>query len=669
MPPPSNTTNLLRATISKAEARLLRQRARLAQARKDWPAAVALWRRCREKAPNQFHNAAYLSALIYTKQIDTAETEAKAHIRSFPGDESGPIALARIAEARGDTDSAVAHWQAALALRPGNRQALIRLGAAFLALKRSDEADQCAAELLARYPREPHGAILQAEVRQQRDGWETAAPLWRAAVEQFPNELYLLRAYGRASVSAGAYQSALAVADQFARLDLGHALRLRGQVLTKQKPFQDHTAFWDTASAQLPDNADITRKLVHAALWARRFEKAEAAFRQMLPRHPLTASDSDFVVGFAHAYLERGENSRARDLLRAYMKAMRGRKDYRKAALRLARFILGSFPKRAATGVAISCKEDRFLRMVQNAELGSGARDPLVKVTAAETAFRHSRATCLFDTDIDAECCRSFVRTVREHLANKRPFSLIRLGDGEANAFQDSTSLAAQLKSDAGEREVVWWGRTLAPDVRAQLANQVREAALDADALGIPTRERFLREVRFNSAAPLSATKSGRGLLSILEALESECRVGRLSDKLLVSAHLPQDLQRWSLYGELLNGAGEVVLVSCHRGLPEAMQKFFEVRVVHQVLVPPGDSMREMEHRALTDDEVPPNLVTRAVAELGEWPRGRLVLVGAGYAGKVIVGEAKRRAGIALDLGSIFDRWMGAHTRSYQDLA
>jgi len=85
--------------------------------------------------------------------------------------------------------------------------------------------------------------------------------------------------------------------------------------------------------------------------------------------------------------------------------------------------------------------------------------------------------------------------------------------------------------------------------------------------------------------------------------------------------------------------------------------------------VPPGDSMREMEHRTLTDDEVPPNLVNRALAELGDWPQGRLVLVGAGYAGKVIVGEAKRRGGIALDLGSIFDHWMGAHTRSYQDLA
>jgi hypothetical protein len=79
--------------------------------------------------------------------------------------------------------------------------------------------------------------------------------------------------------------------------------------------------------------------------------------------------------------------------------------------------------------------------------------------------------------------------------------------------------------------------------------------------------------------------------------------------------------------------------------------------------------MREMEHRTLSEEEIPPRSLDRALDELGDWPNGRLVLAGAGYAGKVITGEAKRRGGIALDLGSIFDHWLGLHTRSYQDLA
>jgi len=48
---------------------------------------------------------------------------------------------------------------------------------------------------------------------------------------------------------------------------------------------------------------------------------------------------------------------------------------------------------------------------------------------------------------------------------------------------------------------------------------------------------------------------------------------------------------------------------------------------------------------------------------------GRMVLVGAGYLGKWIVHQAKAAGGIALDIGSIADYWMGLKTRSYQDLA
>jgi hypothetical protein len=128
-------------------------------------------------------------------------------------------------------------------------------------------------------------------------------------------------------------------------------------------------------------------------------------------------------------------------------------------------------------------------------------------------------------------------------------------------------------------------------------------------------------------------------------------------------------MERWNMYGELFDGVGEAVLVSCHAALPDELMRRFGLRTAKHVLMPPGDAMLEMQHRALTDNEVPPASLNRALADLGDWPRGRMVLIGAGYAGKVIVDEARRRGGVALDLGSIFDGWLGHHTRSYQDLA
>jgi hypothetical protein len=167
----------------------------------------------------------------------------------------------------------------------------------------------------------------------------------------------------------------------------------------------------------------------------------------------------------------------------------------------------------------------------------------------------------------------------------------------------------------------------------------------------------------------LSTSKSGRGVLTVLHTVETMLKSGELAGRVLVSAHLPQDLQRWKAYDDLLCAGEEVVLVSCHARLPEIVQEKFSVRVVKHVLMPPGDSMLEMQHRALTDAELPPASIERALSELGDSPLRRLVLVGAGYAGKIIIGEARNRGGVVLDLGSIFDRWMGANTRSYQDLA
>jgi hypothetical protein len=348
---------------------------------------------------------------------------------------------------------------------------------------------------------------------------------------------------------------------------------------------------------------------------------------------------------------------------------MNGQLDYRAAAVRLHRIILAAFPRRDGAALKISRNTSRFVRVIVGARVGSGAANALERVAMLEGALVKSGAKCFFDTDIDPDSCKAFVALVRERLARGEPFSLIRLGDGEGNAFEYEAPLAGYAEEDAASRELVWWGRTLDAHVREQLAARVRKAAMQADAIGFPTREWVLRDVRLDTGRPLSTTRSGRGVLTILHTMELLLASGELANRVLVSAHLPQDLQRWNLYGELLRTGDEIVLVSCHAGLPDMVQRRFGARVVKHVLIPPGDSMLEIQHRALSDDELPPRSIDRVLDELGDTPRGRLVLVGAGYAGKIIIDEARNRGGIALDLGSIFDRWMGANTRSYQDLA
>jgi thioredoxin-like negative regulator of GroEL len=660
----------LGAAAARAEVGVLIQKARLAQRRKDWHGARDLWRTCVEKAPEDRTAAVgYISVLIYTGQIEEAATRAVAFARKHPKDENGATLLARIAEARHDLGAAAERWRAVLHLHPSKTQALIRLGGVLVRAKRFEEANACADQLERHDATKPYGLVLRAQIAQQQHGFSRAAPLWRTGDAQFGTNADFLRAYARALLLACEFEQCLEVADRLQSGDAYEAIRLRGAVLEKREPFQNRIAFWKSACTALPDNINLTRKLLDAALWTRQQVEAQTAFDRLIRQGQLRASDADYAVGLALSYLENGDKAAARSVVRTFMRGLRGQPDYRAAALRLERIILACFPRKLGAAVTVSRDRTRFPKMIIAATLEASATRTLREVGHLEAAIAERNVNCLLDSDIDPEACRAFIRFAREHLADGKPLSLIRLGDGEANAFQQEGPFASHFDSDAAEREVVWWGRTLNASERQQLADAVRAASLRADVLGFPTREWFLRDIRLDGGAPLSAARSGRGLLTILHLVEKEWSAGSLSRKALVSAHLPQDLQRWNLYGELFDGLRDVVLVSCHPALPDAFHARFGVNVARHVLVAPGDSMREIQQRVLADAEMPPQSIVRALANLGDAPRRRMVLVGAGYAGKVIVDEAKRRGGIALDLGSIFDHWVGAHTRSYQDLA
>src|SRR5581483_9431422 len=150
----------------------------------------------------------------------------------------------------------------------------------------------------------------------------------------------------------------------------------------------------------------------------------------------------------------------------------------------------------------------------------------------------------------------------------------------------------SHFSADAIAREMVWWGRSLDEDRRAELASRVSAAISRANALGFPTRARLLRDMRLDSGRPLAASKSGRGLLAILSMIEQAADAGTLAGRMLVSAHIHHDLERWNLYGELFRDAGTIA-VSCHEILPHILRSRFGAICTKHILIPPGDAMRE----------------------------------------------------------------------------
>ncbi|MGD0192671.1 MAG: hypothetical protein ABSD74_18180 [Rhizomicrobium sp.] len=308
--------------------------------------------------------------------------------------------------------------------------------------------------------------------------------------------------------------------------------------------------------------------------------------------------------------------------------------------------------------------------MLERSEIDPAPRALLARVISVEDSLAKDSPLSLFDTDVSELQCRAFVRLVHEKLAGGLPFSLVRIGDGEAACLPYEPKLARLAKADAMDRERIWWRDPLTEQERARMTRLVFNATWSADCIGIPAVSRFLRELRLEANDHLDRGLTGRGLRAILYSLE-RYRTFRGPDApapFFTSCHIHQDLERWRLYPELLTGGRDVVLVSCHPDLADFVQSRFGARVVGSLVLPPDRVSAPALKSGPPDRHRLPDILDDVADRMERIAAGRLVLVGAGYLGKWLVDVSRARGAVALDVGSVFDYWLGLTTRSYLDL-
>lgn len=449
-------------------------------------------------------------------------------------------------------------------------------------------------------------------------------------------------------------------------VDRRRGLLLEGTLSQLRHRKDDHAGFWAAAAIAYPDDPAILRMQVHSALRAGDGERAEAALRRLIASRKTRVEDARFVIGLTNIDLRAQRQARIRVRIRRFLASLRGLPDYRVAALRLSRHIFAHFAiVEKQTGRRTQAK---FLDMLDRAPIAWQPKLLLHRISACEERLLHCCPGSLLDTDISSTQRQTFVNLVRTKLHEQRPFSFIRLGDGEAACLPYEPTLSSFAPQDARDRERIWWGRPLGHGLRSRIYPRVARSIFDADCIGITAVSRFMRELRLQREDTLESTLTGRGLRAVLYFAENWqlLRSPGLSPPMFATCHLHQELELWDCYGELFDGVRGVVLVSCHEGLPDQMRDRFGVTIEGHVILPPdkvtGPFVKTELGGAL------PSMLDDAVDQLGDLPRGRLVLVGAGLLGKVIVAEARARGGIALDIGSVFDHWLGLKTRSYLDL-
>ena len=239
----------------------------------------------------------------------------------------------------------------------------------------------------------------------------------------------------------------------------------------------------------------------------------------------------------------------------------------------------------------------------------------------------------------------SVAARLREALRQRRGFSLIRVGEGEATFLlpPDRSSIG-----DLARRLEYYWGHgEVSLDQWLELCAHLRQSICNADILCPPLPE----QMRFKAQADDVFAPRYRQLAEYLGRLEFA------ELPLLTGAYINYALHADGTLFELLETEEEIGLVTS-QPVAEALRGIFGL-CVREYPIP----------RRAVDNERPentghfPGRYEDICAALRRDARGLLFLVGAGPLGKIYCDVVKQAGGIALDLGALLDAWAGFCTR------
>lgn len=230
---------------------------------------------------------------------------------------------------------------------------------------------------------------------------------------------------------------------------------------------------------------------------------------------------------------------------------------------------------------------------------------------------------------------QEFKLLLLDHVARKRPASVIRFNDGEGKLLGCGTRyLHAELMQMLDR----WFSdNKLTLDQLRRLQAGVADAVLNADVVGCPDPD-----------WPVEFTKA----VSVLTDLT------RGKPRLTVLVNFPQAMLLDGFFATLLGGIGFLGLVTPRDVRDVVRHMFAPVEMAwHRVPEQAVYAYRSQLPRHF------PESFDFLCSRLEVPFTGAVFLVGAGPCGKIYCDVIKRRGGIAIDIGSVFDAWAGRLTR------
>lgn len=274
-------------------------------------------------------------------------------------------------------------------------------------------------------------------------------------------------------------------------------------------------------------------------------------------------------------------------------------------------------------------------------------------------------AACEFPLLDDAQA----IDRVRSAVNDGHPFSLVRLGDGEGIVLSADADIWLQdlsyLHSHWGSERVSL--RSI-EEVRSDLFSAIHGADLIGvrrDVVGVTVPDGLLDSrgddlkafvtSEFHIRVDETANLSGAGARRLALLHRALSRIEWSADQQFCSAWIHWELLASGTLNELIGQVDHVGLVTSRPEIEYLVANRFGVRTT-SVLIP--DKYLE----APSPGAHVPDRYRTIRSELS-FPEGTLVLVGAGIPGKAYCQWLKESGCIAIDVGSVFDAWVGKASR------
>jgi hypothetical protein len=274
-------------------------------------------------------------------------------------------------------------------------------------------------------------------------------------------------------------------------------------------------------------------------------------------------------------------------------------------------------------------------------------------------------ATCEFPLLDDSET----IEKVRSAVSAGEPFSLIRLGDGEAVVLSFDDDMTLQ---DLAYLHGHWGAERVTLGAVAEVKHDLEKAVQGADIVGIRNDivgvqlpddllERSGWEIREFVVSAFNIRHEevealrviGARRLALLHRVMSGIEWSE--DQEFCSSWIHWELLATGALNRILEEVSEVGLVTSRPELELLLARRFNVRTT-AVIIPDKHIVIPASGRHVPEryGTIKPEL---------RFPEGTLVLVGAGIPGKVYCQWLKESGCIALDVGSVLDAWVGKASR------